>query len=104
MKKPKNKRLTKKDFETISVIGKGSFGTVTLVRKKDTHRLYAMKALKKKDIIGTSQIENLMTERRILELVKHPFIVQMDFAFQSKGKFFFVLEYCPGGELFFYLS
>ena len=46
--KMKKKGLTKRDFETISVIGKGSYGTVTLVRKKDTRRLYALKALKKK--------------------------------------------------------
>lgn len=44
-----------------------------------------------------------MTERRILEKVRNPFIIRMDFAFQSKTKLFFVLEYCPGGELFFYL-
>lgn len=45
-----------------------------------------------------------MTERRILENIKHPFIVNMSYAFQSDSKLFFVLEYCPGGELFFYLS
>ena len=45
-----------------------------------------------------------MTERRILENVRHPFVVKMDYAFQSDSKLFFVLEYCPGGELFFYLS
>ena len=45
-----------------------------------------------------------MTERRILGNVKNPFIVNMSYAFQSDSKLFFVLEYCPGGELFFYLS
>lgn len=45
-----------------------------------------------------------MTERRILEQIKHPFIVRMDYAFQTAEKLYFVLEYCPGGELFFYLS
>jgi serine/threonine protein kinase len=45
-----------------------------------------------------------MTERRILGSVRHPFIVKMDYAFTSGTKLFFVLEYCPGGELFFYLS
>lgn len=73
--------MTKKDFETISVIGKGSYGTVTLVRKKDTKRLYAMKALKKRDIIRKAVVDQALTERRILERVKHPFIVQMQYAF-----------------------
>jgi len=45
-----------------------------------------------------------MTERRILERIKHPFIVQMRYAFSDKEKLYFVLEYCNGGELFYYLS
>lgn len=45
-----------------------------------------------------------MTERKILEKVSHPFIVKMKYAFQTDKKLFFVLDYCPGGELFFYLS
>jgi serine/threonine protein kinase len=49
--------VSKKDFETISVIGKGSYGTVTLVRKKDSRRLYAMKALKKRDIIRKAVVD-----------------------------------------------
>lgn len=96
--------ITKNDFETISVIGKGSYGKVTLVKKKDTGKLYALKALKKAEIIRRNQVEHTMTERRILENVRHPFIIKMDYAFQSNSKLFFVLEYCPGGELFFYLS
>jgi len=86
------------------VIGKGSYGKVVLVKKKNTGQLYAMKVLKKAEIIRRNQVEHTMTERRILEKIKHPFIVRMDFAFQSDSKLFFVLEYCPGGELFFYLS
>ena len=96
--------ISKKDFEMISVIGKGSYGKVMLVKKKDSGQLYAMKVLKKAEIIRRNQVEHTMTERRILENVRHPFIVKMDYAFQSDSKLFFVLEYCPGGELFFYLS
>ena len=88
----------------ISVIGKGAYGKVILVEKKDTKVLYAMKVLKKAEIIKRNQVEHTMTERRILENVNHPMIVKMDYAFQSDSKLFFVLEYCPGGELFFYLS
>ena len=69
--------VSKKDFETISVIGKGSYGTVTLVRKKDSRQLYAMKALKKRDIIRKAVVDQALTERRILERIRHPFIVQM---------------------------
>jgi serine/threonine protein kinase len=50
------------------------------------------------------QLEHTMSERRILEAIDHPFIVKMDYAFQSKTKLYFAIDYCPGGELFFYLS
>lgn len=65
----------------ISVIGKGAYGKVILVEKKDTKVLYAMKVLKKAEIIRRNQVEHTMTERRILENVNHPFIVKMDYAF-----------------------
>ena len=100
----KSGNVTKKDFEMISVIGKGSYGKVMLVRKKDNGMLYALKVLKKAELVKRNQVEHTMTERRILENIRHPFVVKMDFAFQSDSKLFFVLEYCPGGELFFYLS
>ena len=108
--------ISKKDFQMLSVIGKGSYGKVLLVKKIDNNELYALKVLKKNEILRRNQVEHTMTERRILvslnafvniELqgsVRHPFIVKMDYAFQSENKLFFVLEYCPGGELFFYLS
>jgi serine/threonine protein kinase len=73
--------VNKYDFETISVIGKGSYGKVVLVKKKDNGHLYAMKILKKAEIIRRNQVEHTMTERRILENIKHPFIVKMDYAF-----------------------
>ena len=65
----------------ISVIGKGAYGKVILVEKKDTKVLYAMKVLKQAEIIRRNQVEHTMTERRILENVNHPMIVKMDYAF-----------------------
>lgn len=55
-----------KDFQTISVIGKGSYGKVLLVQKKDTGKRYALKILKKEEIIRRNQYEHTMAERRIL--------------------------------------
>ena len=88
----------------LSVIGKGSYGKVLLVKKNDSGKLYALKILKKGEIVRRNQVKHTKTERRILENIKHPFIVKMDYSFQSDQKLMFVLEYCPGGELFFYLS
>lgn len=92
------------DFALLKVIGKGSFGKVMLVKKHGEEKIYAMKVLEKENIIRRNQVEHTRTERNILGVVKHPFIVQMKYAFQTTKKLYFVLEYCPGGELFFHLG
>jgi serine/threonine protein kinase len=92
------------DFELIRVIGKGSFGKVTLVRKKSNDKLYAMKVLSKPNIVRRKQVEHTRTERRILGKITHPFIVKLHYAFQTDLKLYFVLDYAAGGELFFHLS
>jgi serine/threonine protein kinase len=92
------------DFELVRVIGKGSFGKVTLVRKKNDQKLYAMKVLSKPNIIKRKQVEHTKTERRVLGTINHPFIVRLHYAFQTEEKLYFVLDYAAGGELFFHLS
>lgn len=91
-------------FKIIKVIGKGSFGKVFLVREKQTNEMFALKVLKKDNIIKRNQVEHTKTERSVLGYVKHPFIVGLNMAFQSKDKLYFVLDYCAGGELFFHLG
>ena len=93
-----------KDFKMITTLGKGTYGKVVLVTHKETKKYYAMKILKKKEIREKNQIEHTKTERRVLEKVHHPFIVRMKYAFADKEKLYFVLDYCNGGELFFYLT
>jgi len=92
------------DFELVRVIGKGSFGKVTLVRKKSDQNLYAMKVLHKQNIIKRKQVEHTRTERSVLGRLNHPFIVKLHYAFQTEFKLYFVLDYAAGGELFFHLS
>ena len=92
------------DFELIRVIGKGSFGKVTLVRKIANDKLYAMKVLSKPNIVRRKQVEHTRTERRILGKITHPFIVKLHYAFQTEKKLYFVLDYAAGGELFYHLS
>ena len=58
--------MTKKDFQMLSVIGKGSYGKVLLVKKKDNGKLFAIKILKKSELRKRNQVERTMTERRIL--------------------------------------
>jgi RAC serine/threonine-protein kinase len=66
--------------------------------------MFALKVLRKDNIIKRNQVEHTKTERSVLGYVHHPFIVGMNMAFQSKDKLYFVLDYCAGGELFFHLG
>jgi protein-serine/threonine kinase len=86
------------------VLGTGTYGKVMLVRHKKSKKLYAMKVLKIKVIKEKNQVEHTKTERRVLERVAHPFVVRMKYAFKDREKLYFVLDYCHGGELFFYLT
>jgi len=96
------------DFALIRVIGKGSYGKVMLVREKgpdaQSSPLFAMKMLRKENVVKRNQVEHTKTERSVLGNVCHPFIVSLLYAFQTPKKLYFVMEYCPGGELFFHLS
>mmetsp|Transcript_22538 Transcript_22538/g.29493 ORF Transcript_22538/g.29493 Transcript_22538/m.29493 type:complete len:559 (+) Transcript_22538:73-1749(+) len=97
-------RVNMSDFELIRVIGKGSFGKVTLVKKKGTDEHYAMKVLTKSHVKQRRQVEHTRTERRVMGQIRHPFVVALHYAFQTRDKLYFVLDYCPGGELFFHLT
>ncbi|CAM9816307.1 unnamed protein product, partial [Ectocarpus sp. 13 AM-2016] len=77
---------------------------VVLVRRKNTGVLYAMKILKKGDVVRKRQVERTKIERRVLGNVEHPFLMRLHYAFQTDNKLYLVLDYCPGGELFFHLS
>jgi serine/threonine protein kinase len=88
----------------IKVVGKGSYGKVLLVKKNDDDKIYAMKVLKKKHMIKRNQVEHIKTERKILELIDHPFIIKLKYAFQNPQKLYLVMDYCPGGELFFHIQ
>lgn len=88
------------DFELLSVVGRGAYGKVFLVRAHATGRLYAMKVVMKSEAIRKNVVANMLAEKNVLEAVRHPFIVNLRFAFQSESKLYLVLDYISGGELF----
>ena len=92
-----NKKPSLEDFTLLKVVGKGAFGKVLQVRHINTDKIYAMKVLKKENVIKRNQIEHTKTERRVLGNIKHPFIVHLSYAFQTETKLYFVLNYCAGG-------
>lgn len=101
-----SRKMTAEDFEPLMCLGKGSYGTVLLVRQRATGRLFAQKQFKKASItVHKKLIEQTKTERNILESVnRHPFIVNFYYAFQDHEKLYLILEYAQGGELFHHLA
>ncbi|KAB5578028.1 kinase-like domain-containing protein [Coniochaeta sp. 2T2.1] len=97
-------KLKIEDFELLKVVGKGSFGKVMQVRKKDTSRIYALKTIRKAHIISRSEVAHTLAERSVLAQINNPFIVPLKFTFQSPEKLYFVLAFVNGGELFHHLQ
>lgn len=88
-----------KDFEIIKPISKGAFGSVFLAKKKVTGDYYAIKVLKKADMIAKNQITNVKAERMILmKQAESPFVAKLYFTFQSKDNLYLVMEYLNGGD------
>jgi len=108
-------RLTIDDFEVRRVLGTGGFGKVFQVAKvsgAEKGKIFAMKVLRKAVMVRnkeTKEVEREINvhaklERDALRAVKHPFIVDLEYAFQAGGKVYMVLEYLAGGELFMQLQ
>ncbi|KZZ86633.1 serine/threonine protein kinase [Ascosphaera apis ARSEF 7405] len=101
-----DRKMSADDFEPISCLGKGAFGTVLLVKHKVSGGLYAQKQFRKASLtVHKKLIEQTKTERAILESVnRHPFVVKLYYAFQDHEKLYLILEYAQGGELFHHLQ
>lgn len=97
------KKISLDDFKLLKVIGRGSFGKVYLVRKKDDGLPYAMKILRKDQLIKKNLLVKTQAERDILEKIKNPYIVGLHYAFQSETKLYFFIDFLNGGEMFTYL-
>ena len=93
------KNVTLNSFDPIRIIGNGSFGEVYLVKRKSTQKYYTMKVLRKKLIFRKHLVKYMLTEKQILSSMKHPFIVSLHCAFQSKTCLYMVMDYYPGGDL-----
>jgi serine/threonine protein kinase len=100
------RKMMADDFESLRCLGKGTFGTVILVKQKATGRLFAQKQFKKASLtVHKRLVEQTKTERSILESVnRHPFVVKLFYAFQDHEKLYLILEYAQGGELFTHLA
>ncbi|KAI8369545.1 kinase-like domain-containing protein [Radiomyces spectabilis] len=88
------------DFKLLRTLGTGSFGRVHLTQSKHNNRFYALKVLKKSEIVRLRQIEHTNSEREVLIHITQPFIVNLWDTFQDDANLYMVMDYVPGGELF----
>ncbi|EAN77049.1 protein kinase A catalytic subunit isoform 2 [Trypanosoma brucei brucei TREU927] len=91
------------DFEMGDTLGTGSFGRVRIAKLKSRGEYYAIKCLKKREILKMKQVQHLNQEKQILMELSHPFIVNMMCSFQDENRVYFVLEFVVGGEVFTHL-
>ena len=87
------------DFEPISIIGKGAFGEVRVVRHKTTREILALKKMNKTEMVFKNQMQHIKAERDILATATNTWIVSLKYSFQDEGFLYLVMEYLPGGDL-----
>ncbi|XP_025404844.1 serine/threonine-protein kinase tricorner isoform X2 [Sipha flava] len=95
----KRSRLGVEDFEPLKVIGRGAFGEVRLVQKKDTGHIYAMKILRKADMLEKEQVAHVRAERDVLVEADHQWVVKMYYSFQDPINLYLIMEFLPGGDM-----
>ncbi|KAG0661387.1 hypothetical protein C6P46_003984 [Rhodotorula mucilaginosa] len=99
------KGLKPNDFDFLRMIGKGTFGRVFQVRKRDTKRIYAMKVLSKREIVAKKEVAHTIGERKILQRSSDsPFLLGLKFSFQTETDLYLVMDFKGGGELFHHLQ
>ncbi|KAM3861200.1 serine/threonine-protein kinase LATS1 [Diretmus argenteus] len=95
----KRAKMDKSMFKRIKTLGIGAFGEVCLARKEDTGALYAMKTLRKKDVLLRNQVAHVKAERDILAEADNEWVVRLYYSFQDKDNLYFVMDYIPGGDM-----
>ena len=95
-----NKVVTKNDFEIISVIGRGSVGKILLVKNKKNGKYYAMKSMRKDQLLSEGTTNNILIEKNILTKNNCEFIISLDYFFQTPERIYYVCPFIKGGDLF----
>ena len=95
----KRSKMSKSLFSKVKTLGMGAFGEVALVRKIDSNALYAMKTLRKADVLRRNQVAHVKAERDILAEADNEWVVKLYYSFQDATNLYFVMEYVPGGDL-----
>ncbi|KAL6578829.1 hypothetical protein OROMI_009045 [Orobanche minor] len=92
-------KMVADDFEPLTMIGKGAFGEVRVCREKSTGHVYAMKKLKKSEMLRRGQVEHVKAERNLLAEVDSNCIVKLYCSFQDEEYLYLIMEYLHGGDM-----
>ncbi|OIV99748.1 hypothetical protein TanjilG_26086 [Lupinus angustifolius] len=95
----KRHKICADDFDLLTIIGRGAFGEVSLCREKKSGNIYAMKKLKKSEMLRRGQVEHVRAERNLLAEVASDCIVKLYYSFQDVEHLYLIMEYLPGGDI-----
>jgi len=88
------------DLQTVGILGRGAFGTVSLVSDPTTSRSYALKAIRKNQVVEMGQQSHILNEKKVMSMLDNPFLVNLRATYKDEYRVYFLLEACLGGELF----
>jgi len=92
------------DFEIINTLGQGGYGKVSLVKKRNNGKYYAMKSLLKTHLVELASTKAVLTEKKKVLQNNHPFLVHLHYAFQTDDKIYLVMDFISGGDLFYHIT
>jgi len=89
------------DFNLQRTVGTGSFGRVMICQHG--HQTLALKIMEKVTIVKLKQVEHTLSEKKILQAIKFPFLVNLVYSFKDNSHLYIALEFASGGEMFTHL-
>ncbi|KAK2961267.1 putative serine/threonine protein kinase [Blattamonas nauphoetae] len=95
----RRKRIKPSDFQMLTVIGRGAFGEVRVVRRIEDNKIFAMKKLKKAEMKKMGQVEHVKAERNLMAEASCDWVVQLQYSFQDVHYLYLIMEYVPGGDM-----
>ncbi len=95
----RRRRVSKSDFESLAIIGRGAFGEVRLVWQESTGEVWAIKSMLKSVMIQKTQVNHVLAEKDVLSLADNPWLVKLQYSFQDDSNLYLVMEFLPGGDL-----
>ena len=92
------KKMTIREFEPLTIIGRGAFGEVRICRQISTGDIVAIKKMRKEDMLNKNQLMHVRTEREIMT-ASNEWIVNLKYSFQDEYYLYLVMDFLPGGDL-----